>query len=124
MTVEFLTSSERNWPTSSSWRPSERSRIEGGQSFFVQGKEMGQQTSTKPRTRHDFWIWRQADKVVCRMEVRGLALHLQYRWYGSHWFLSDGTHVAASAKQLLHTRLADFASAASCTATSRRIRHP
>jgi hypothetical protein len=27
------------------------------------------------------------------MEVKGLVLHLQHRWYGPHWFLSDGTHL-------------------------------
>ena len=124
MTVEFLTIKSTELANvvvvaTKRTNPNRRRAI-----LFCSGKEMGQQTNTKPRTWHDFWIWRHADKVVCRMEVRGLALHLQYRWYGSHWFLSDRTHVAASAKQLLHTRLADFASAASCTATSRRIRHP
>jgi hypothetical protein len=51
------------------------------------------QTNKKYRPRHDKWLWRQAERFVCKMEVHGLYLHLQYRWYGPHWFLSDGTHI-------------------------------
>jgi hypothetical protein len=50
-------------------------------------------TDSKRRRRHENFVWRQADKIVCRMEVKGFTLHLHYRWYGAHWFLSDGRHI-------------------------------
>ena len=67
MTVEFLTIKRTELANvvvvaTKRTNPNRRRAI-----LFCSGKEMGQQTNTKPRTWHDFWIWRQADKVVCRM---------------------------------------------------------
>jgi hypothetical protein len=45
------------------------------------------------RARHDQFVWRKADQIVTAMQIRGLALHLQDRWYGAHWWLNDGTHL-------------------------------
>jgi hypothetical protein len=48
---------------------------------------------TKPRPRHERWVEQQADRIVNRMELRGLSLHLQHFWFGPRWHLSNGAHV-------------------------------
>jgi hypothetical protein len=49
--------------------------------------------TSKPRPRHDLFVSRAADRVVAEMQIKGLALHLQYYWYGSRWWLSNGEHI-------------------------------
>lgn len=50
-------------------------------------------TAKPPRPRHDQFIWKQADNIVSQMETKGLALHMDHRWYGTNWFLSNGQRV-------------------------------
>jgi hypothetical protein len=55
----------------------------------------------RPRTRHENFVWKNADQIICRMEVSGYALHMQHRWHGAHWFLSNNEKVDAEIAELI-----------------------
>jgi hypothetical protein len=56
---------------------------------------MPTQQTKKYRLRHDKWVLRQADRVITKMEIKGLALHMQHFWYGPCWFFSNGERLDA-----------------------------
>jgi hypothetical protein len=65
----------------------------------------------KPRRRRS--PSQKAEWIIRQMETRGLALHMQHRWFGAHWFLSNGENVdtEVAALTIKDSRIVDVDSA-------------